>query len=257
MYNGIRILGKERPDIPKSFCDFVRGIRFRYIKPQTPIIPIGFDRFSQRLKLGVKFEVFNTRFPRNGRRIKRLLRPVFYIPRMSTCAVGGIINEGVRQMPAGSAFVNVGVWKGYTLLSGMVGNEDKVCIGVDNFSEFGEQKDDFYENFEAYRSSQHHFCEMDYRDYFAQEHQQSIGFYIYDGEHSYQNQLKGLQTAEPFFAGGCIILIDDANYDEVQQGTADFIACSPHNYEVIFNQTTYCNSHPTFWNGIMILQRSS
>jgi hypothetical protein len=34
-------------------------------------------------------------------------------------------------------FINVGVWHGFTLLSGMTGNPDKLCIGVDNFSEFG------------------------------------------------------------------------------------------------------------------------
>jgi hypothetical protein len=240
-----------------KYREYLNNIRFHYIKPDTPILPIGFGRFTQKLKLGTKFEVFNTRFPSNGRQLKRLLQDIFYIPKMSTCAIGGLINEGVRQMPSDHAFVNVGVWKGYTLFAGMAGNDDKVCIGVDNFTEFGDPKDAFCENFERYRSLQHHFFEMGYRDYFVQEHQRPIGFYIYDGEHSYENQLNGLQVAEPFFGENCIILIDDANYDEVQQGTADFIAHSQNHYEVIFSQTTFCNAHPTFWNGIIMLQRVS
>lgn len=240
-----------------NFLEFVNNIGFRYINPQTPLLPIGFERFTQKLRLGVKFEIFNTRFPCNGRNIKNLLKHIFYIPRMSTCAIGGIINEGVRQMSSDHAFVNVGVWQGYTMFAAMVGNEDKTCIAVDNFSEFGGPKQAFCENFEQYRSPQHRAYEMGYRNYFAQEHQQPIGFYVYDGEHSYENQLKGLQTAEPYFADDCIILVDDTNYDEVQAGTNDFIAQSSHDYEVIFEQNTYCNSHPTFWNGIMILQRRS
>lgn len=41
---------------------------------------------------------------------------------------------------------------------------------------------------------------MDYEQYFLTKHKGKIGFYIYDGDYSYKNQLKGLQIAEPFFA---------------------------------------------------------
>jgi hypothetical protein len=162
-----------------SFHSYVNNIGFRLVKPDTPLLPIGFDRFTQRLRISTLFEAFNTQFP--DRRMKERLRGIAHMPRMSTLAIGGIINEGVRQMAPQQTFVNIGV----------------------------------------------------------------------------QNQLLGLDFAEPFFAEGCHILIDDTNHDPVRRGTLDFLRSSTHEYRVILDKRTYCNAHPTFWNGIMLLQHVS
>ena len=42
---------------------------------------------------------------------------------MSTFAIGAIINRAVRQLPGGQAYLNVGVWNGFTLLAGMADKE--------------------------------------------------------------------------------------------------------------------------------------
>lgn len=244
-----------------SYIDYVSHITFRLIKPHTPIIPLGFERFALGMKLGLlfraifRFETFNTRLPRHNQAMKHRLRPIINIPKMSTFAIGALVNRGVRQMSTHEVFVNVGVWHGFTLLAGMADNDNRVCIGVDNFSQYGGPKESFDERFEEHRSSNHHFYEMDYADYFSEVHRESIGFYIYDGVHNYEEQLRGLRTAEPYFSERCIVLIDDINYPDVRQAVADFLATSPHTYRA-FSETTFCNSHPTFWNGIMILQRT-
>src|SRR5262249_18260628 len=101
-----------------------------------------------------------------------------------------------------------------------------------------------------------HFHEMDYERYFAEVHRGPIGFYIYDGEHSYANQLKGLELAEPFFADGCVILVDDTNTEEPRRATLDFVAARPGRYRILFDRTTPANQHPTFWNGVMVLAKA-
>jgi hypothetical protein len=202
-------------------------------------------------------EFFNTMIPYHEQELKRTLLRIGNIPRMSTLAIGAFINRGVSQMREGEAFVNVGVWHGFTLLSAMANNTQKRCIGVDNFSEFGKPKQDFLERFDAYRKPRHLFYEMDYLDYFSNVHSGKIGFYLYDGRHDYKNQLCGLKVAEPFFSKNAIILIDDINYDEVRRATTDFISTSPHTYRILLDVSTYCNHHPTFWNGVMILQMIS
>ncbi|MDQ7035634.1 MAG: class I SAM-dependent methyltransferase [Anaerolineae bacterium] len=174
---------------------------------------------------------------------------------MSTYAMAAIINEAVRRIAPDTAFVNIGVWHGFTFLSGLIGNGDKHCIGIDNFSEYGGPKEAFYKRFEKYSSSSHDFYEMDYIDYFATLHETPIGFFIYDGNHSYENQCQALTLAEPFFADDCIIMVDDTNYEAVRRANEDFIKHSPHNYEILFDQPTYCNHHPTFWNGVTIIRR--
>lgn len=98
---------------------------------------------------------------------------------------------------------------------------------------------------------------MDYEQYFLKHHKIPIGVYLYDGEHSYENQFKGLSTAEPFFGPNCLILVDDTNDVEPRQATMDFIAKSSNRYEVVFDARTHTNMHPTWWNGLMIVQRRS
>ena len=176
--------------------------------------------------------------------------------RMSTFAIGAMINRGVFEMPDNRSFVNVGVWHGFSLLSGMIGNPDKKCVGIDNFSEFGGPREAFLERFNHYKSMNHCFHEMDYAEYFSKVHKGSIGYYVYDGSHTYTDQMKGLQLAEPFFSNNCIILIDDTNWDDARKGTLDFIAQSPNSYKILLDKTTGRNCHLTLWNGIMIIQRT-
>jgi len=136
----------------------------------------------------------------------------------------------------------------------MVGNDNQYCIGVDNFSEYGGPKDDFFDQFMKYRSHNHQFYEMDYVDYFKCYDGAPIGVFIYDANHSYENQRRALELAEPHFSDDCVILIDDINYDEVHHATCDFVKSSSQQYRTLFHQETYCNSHPTFWNGISVMQ---
>ena len=176
---------------------------------------------------------------------------------MSTFAIGAIINKAVSEMPDNQAYVNVGVWNGFTFLSGLINNQDKKCIGIDNFSEvfLYSSKDDFIQRFNEFKTENNFFYEMDYLDYFKKVHTEKIGVYLYDGEHSYQNQLKGLEVAEPFFAENCIILIDDTNEASAKKATVDFVNSRDNKYKIIFEQDTCWNGHPTFWNGLMILQK--
>jgi len=158
-------------------------------------------------------------------------------------------------MAQGASFVNVGVWNGFTLLSGMTENPDKLCIGVDNFSEYGGPKEQFLRRFNEHKSANHHFYDIDYRKYFTDVHAGKIGFYIYDGNHCYEHQMMGLKLAEPFFAKNCVVLVDDANDFGPRQATLDFINHSGNKYEILLDAKTRDNGHPTFWNGIMIFRK--
>ena len=70
-------------------------------------------------------------------------------------------------MPEDEAFVNIGVWNGYTFFAGLLGNEDKRCIAIDNFSEFtaNNPKDAFNTVFDKIKSPKHEVYEMDCFEY--------------------------------------------------------------------------------------------
>ncbi|MFN8608467.1 MAG: glycosyltransferase [Vulcanimicrobiota bacterium] len=226
--------------------DFLAGIGFAWLQPDEPVPQQLLD------SMGTAWERQNTTFAWDQGAILARLSRLEDVPRMSTVAVAAVLQKLVQEMPDDQVFVNVGVWHGFSFLASLLDNPDKRCVGVDNFSQFGGPKDEFLERFQRLRGQRHSFYEMDYQLYFEQKHQGKLGVYLYDGEHSYHNQLRGLQVAEPHFAPGCLVLVDDTNWDEPRQASLDFIAQSSRDYELIFDVRTASNAHPTWWNGVMI-----
>lgn len=176
------------------------------------------------------------------------------VPRMSTVMFGMILAEAVRQMPPGSAYLNVGVWHGFSLLAGMAGNPDRPCIGVDNFSEFGGPREEFLRRFERMRSPCHQFFDEDAEAYFR-HHTSPISVYFYDGHHGYESQKQGLALAHPFLVPGALVFIDDTNWDAPRQATLAFLSEHPDDYRIIADIRTPSNGHPTLWNGVMVLRK--
>ena len=177
------------------------------------------------------------------------------IPRYSTIANTYVISKLVELMPTSSAYLNVGVWYGFTFLAPLVSNPDKKCIGVDNFSQFGGPKNCFKALYDAVRNELSSFYDMDYINYFENIHREPLGVYCYDGEHSYSNQLKGLEVAEPFLINGAYIVVDDTNDPEPFEATMDFISSRSNKYKILLHKKTAHNAHPTYWNGLMVLQK--
>jgi hypothetical protein len=234
--------------------DYLRGIHFRWFQPGFPMgLYSPLAGLVQRM--GRNLEITNTRLPTDETAMKLRLQALCEIPRMSTLAIGAAINHAVAQLDPAHSFVNVGVWNGFTLLCGMADNPDKVCIGIDNFSQFGGPRDAFMERFQARTGAQHQFFDMDYRHYFRHKHSGKIGLYIYDGEHSYRNQLEGLKIAEPHLSENALIIVDDTNWEMPRKATLDFIQESQFDYQVLFDSGTCFAGHPTFWNGLMIIRR--
>lgn len=238
-----------------DYAAFARSIGFRFLRPADPLSHRWHLAIYYYHRLGGTFDYFNLRLPFGENRLRRTLAPLKKVPRMSTAAIACLINRGVATMRPGEAFVNVGVWNGFTFLSGLAGNPDKPCVGVDDFSQFEAPREAFLARFNRFKSPAHAFYDLDYRDYFARIHRGPIGFYLYDGEHSYQNQLHGLTVAEPFFGPRCVVMVDDTNLTEARQATLDFMARSPHRWQVLLDVHTARNGHPTWWNGILLLRR--
>lgn len=238
-----------------DYASFLNSISFRLLQPGAR--QYGYWRLARALpRACARLEIANTRLPGVPGAVRDRLKELCLIPRMSTYAIAAMIQRGVAQMPADACYVNVGVWHGFTLLAGMAGNPDRRCIGVDNFSEFGGPRAAFLERFGRRKGVAHEFFDMDYREYFARVHRGSIGFYLYDGDHSYGNQLEGLRVAEPFFAPGCIVMVDDTNFAAAHRALADFVARSPHRYEALLDRHTASNEHPTLWNGVTLVRRA-
>lgn len=238
-----------------EFEKFLRGISFRLLQPMMPFPGRRFGGFRYP-HFRRRLEWWNTRLAYDPRDIRAILWEPSMIPHMSSFVCMALLNQAVACMPGDQCYVNVGIWQGFSLIAAALGNERKECIGVDNFSEFGCPKSQCMGHVADYapgrRMAVH---DMDYRDYFAHVHRSPIGVYFYDGLHAYEHQLEGLRIAEPFFAPGCLVFVDDMNIDGPHRATQDFLAERSGAYETLFHATTYGDCHPTYWDGLMILRR--
>jgi hypothetical protein len=67
--------------------------------------------------------------------------------------------------------------------------------------------------------------------------------------------MEGLLAAEPYLADGCVLIVDDTNRAHPRQATLDFVAERADEYKLVADIRTGANSHPTFWNGLLVIRR--
>ena len=81
---------------------------------------------------------------------------------MSTIANAWIINQIALTLNENQNYVNIGCWKGFSLIAGMINTKCSV-FGVDNFAWKEQGKKEFYKNFNKNADTQkHNFYEGDY-----------------------------------------------------------------------------------------------
>jgi|TARA_B110000881_G_C18541303_1_gene498728 hypothetical protein len=187
-----------------------------------------------------------------------LKKELMKIDSMSTYAIGHVINKICQKLNNDENYVNIGVWKGFSLIAGML-NTNCSVYGNDNFSQFDGPKEEFTKKFNLLKNEEKHFFyECDYKNFFIKYEKlnKPINFYYYDGEHSYKNQFENLIIAKDYFKSGTIILVDDVNFQEVEAGTKDFINKYPNDYKILKDIKTANNHcHPSYWNGLFLFQK--
>ena len=163
-------------------------------------------------------------------------------------------------------YLEVGTWKGSSLVSAMYKNGDTThATVVDNWSEFNtsfeldpvtklphdiDPRGDFLKNMETFDIKSVDVIEA---DFFTVDLKAPIDIYLYDGAHAYEDHYKAITHAWHALADDAIILIDDWSIPDVKRGTMD--ALRDVNAHIIqTSEVTYPEGfgHQAdgFWNGI-------
>lgn len=194
--------------------------------------------------------------PKSGR-----FQPVLeQVNSLTTPNVMQLLNFAVECMEPGEVYCEVGCFQGSTLIGALLDHPDKMAYAVDNFSQFdfqGKNLDQLTENINKFQlKEQVLFCDQDFEDFFIElrevNNNDKIGVYFYDGAHDYRSQLVGLLLVKYFLADKALIIVDDSNYNAVQQANWDFIATHCH-CQLLVDLPTPHDRHNTFWNGIQVL----
>ena len=154
------------------------------------------------------------------------------------------INNLVELTPDAS-YLEVGSWAGSTLCSEIYNNKVR-SMAIDNWSEFGGPRDQFFANVGKFAgpSAAVSFLNSDFRavrfDAIG-----TFNIYLFDGPHSKKDQYDGMALAKPALDDVSVVIVDDWNWLEVRNGTFDALRDAQyqilHRIEVL---STPDNRHP-------------
>jgi len=176
----------------------------------------------------------------------------------------------VQSDVTGACYLEIGVFRGLTLLSVAAVNPTLPCFGIDNFAFFdrdGKNLGIVTKRRQAMNARNAHIINLDYEDALADLGRHAgdlrVVTYFVDGPHDYRSQLMCLQLALPHLHDHAVIVVDDANYNDVRQANRDFLTTHP-DYALLFEAYTPC--HPSnmtgeqlaaaragWWNGVNII----
>ena len=178
-----------------------------------------------------------------------------------------IINATKKFCKKNKIYVEIGVFRGFTLINNALNNKNIECVGVDNFSLFDKDKKNLKKINNIILNYQIKNIKIIKKDFEEAKKliKKKIGVLFIDGPHDYRSQLIALMKYDNLMSDNSIIIIDDSNYYHVRKATQDFLE-TYNDYSLVFQK--YTNKHIAnekknkslyldgYWNGINVLYKS-
>jgi protein O-GlcNAc transferase len=165
-----------------------------------------------------------------------------------------LLNAAASQLPVGETYVEVGSFRGTSLIAAMLGNEEKSFIAIDDFSMRDASRRALEESLRRFDLEGVTILEGDafviLRDDVLPP--SSVGVYYYDAAHTYDQQLDGLRLAEPYLAPQALLIVDDTDWDFVADATRDYLAGEPR-AQLILELPGKKADRPAWWEGVQVL----
>lgn len=202
------------------------------------------ERFEQELPR--LFERFpESPLPRD-RRFEEVLEAVPGLARENNLA---LLNLAAGLLGPGESYVEVGSYRGTSLVAAMLGNDGEF-VAIDDFSFDEATQAGLESSLERFGLEGATILAGDAFELLEKDalEGRSVGVYYYDAAHDYESQLRGLQLAEPYLARDALLVIDDSDWDEVRQATADYLNGQP-NAELILD----IPGNGGWWEGMQVL----
>jgi protein O-GlcNAc transferase len=188
------------------------------------------------------------------------------VPGFSSPMIIQLLSYAVSCLGENEIYLEVGSYKGRTMIGAMVHNKSQKAVAVDNFSEFRDPsvtvetltqqiKNRFADHkvdkqITFYNSD----CQQFFKDH-KDEYYHKVGVYFYDGNHDTDQGLAGLENALPLLADKAVIFIDDISGLGIWRSVVDFVTDHRDETAILFGIATpdFPIAQETWWNGLLIL----
>ena len=133
-------------------------------------------------------------------------------------------------------------------------NENNVFVGIDNFSQFGFVRNEFYENFEKFKGKNSHFIECDCFQLDLNSLNYKFNVFFFDGDHTLEAHTRSLVYFYDVLDTEFVFIVDDWNWEIVREGTLKRIElCNlkvSYKKEILTDENTHDKMY--FLNGVCI-----
>jgi predicted O-methyltransferase YrrM len=180
------------------------------------------------------------------------------VPGMATENKLALLNLAAAYLEDGEAYLEVGSFKGLSLIGAMLGNPGRRFYAIENFLEFNLDGERARPELEAnlarwVEPGQVRLLEGDCFRLLRDEGrlEEPVGVYFYDGAHGRLPHYLALGVAEPWLADRALVVIDDTSWPIVSQATDRYLAAHP-GYRLLFDLAADHEEDPRWWNGVRV-----
>ncbi len=188
---------------------------------------------------------------------------------MTTPSTMHLLNLAVQQLGPNECYLEVGTWRGATLIGALLNNHG-VGVAIDDDSMNDHDGDNelssdvwdlnmFKHNMRdrvTYVSGvvPDIFTHTNFTALMLDPVRVPVGVYLFDGDKSTERAAhEGLSGVLPFLADEALIFVDDANEINIRRAVYKLNRAYPDNVYTLLDIPTPGNCWPCFWNGIMAL----
>src|SRR3954468_15861286 len=182
------------------------------------------------------------------RRLARVLEEVKGLARENNLA---LLNLAASLLPDGESYVEIGTFRGTSLISAMLGNEGREFVAIDDFSFRDGTREQLKANLERFGLPEPAVLEGDAFELVrggALEGRRA-GVYYYDNGHEYEQQLEALRMIEPYLAESALVIVDDTDWDDVSRATRVWLDEQPR-AELLLDRAGDDRDNPAGWQGM-------
>ncbi|MEY2469258.1 MAG: hypothetical protein QOF21_1956 [Actinomycetota bacterium] len=162
-----------------------------------------------------------------------------------------LLNTAAAHLDSGEVYLEVGAFRGTSIVGAATDNPEASFVTVDNFSQFDGSRERFWQTVRASGSKNIDLREGDFREVLRTGLQETIGVYFYDGPHSFRDQWDALELVEPHLSDRALVIVDDASARQVRAANRAFARCHPR-FALLRRLESAYNGEPRWWNGIEI-----
>ncbi len=165
-----------------------------------------------------------------------------------------LVNLAASCLEPGESYVEIGTFKGTSLIAAMRGN-DGDFVAIDSFTMEGGSRETLETNLARFGLAGAAILEGDAFELLrgGALGERRVGVWYYDAFHSYEAQLDGLRLAEPHLADEAVLIVDDSDWEQVGRATRDYLAGEPR-ASLLFEIGGKDHGAPDWWEGVHVLR---